>query len=69
MGGKTLVLSNNNGGVIVVANQSTATATTNVSVPQTGEWTNLITGEKVTLGSNYSVTLKAHEYVVLGRVN
>lgn len=69
MGGKTLVLSNNYGGVIVVANQSIDTATTNVSVPQTGEWTNLITGEKVTLGSNYSVTLKAHECVVLGRVN
>ncbi len=69
MGGKTLVLSNSYGGVIVVANQSTKQATTNVSVPQTGEWTNLITGQKVTLGSSYSVTLNAHEYIVLGRVN
>ena len=69
MGGKTLVLSNSYGGVIVVANQSISQATTNVSVPQTGEWTNIITGQKVTLGSSYSVTLNAHEYIVLGRVN
>ena len=69
MGGKTLVLSNTHGGVIVVANQSSSKATTTVSVPQTGVWTNIITGEKVTLSSSYSVTLNAHEYIVLGRVN
>ena len=69
MGGKTLVLSNNYGGVIVVANQSTASATTTVSVPQTGQWTNILTGEKVTLNSSYTVTLAAHQCVVLGRVN
>ena len=69
MSGKTLVLSNTHGGVIVVANQSFSQATTTVNVPQTGVWTNLITGEKVNLSSNYSVTLKAHEYVVLGKVN
>ena len=69
MGGKTLVLSNTYGGVIVVANQSTASASTTVSVPQTGEWTNILTGEKVTLGSSYSVTLGAHQCVVLGKVN
>ena len=69
MGGKTLVLSNNYGGVIVVANQSTSQATTTVNVPQTGEWTNIITGEKVTLGSSHTVTLNAHDYIVLGKVN
>ncbi len=69
MSGKTLVLSNTNGGVIVVANQSFSKATTTVNVPQTGTWTNIITGEKVTLSSSYSVTLNAHEYIVLGRVN
>ncbi len=70
MAGKTLVLSNEHGAVIVVANQSTTeTKTTSVDVPQTGEWTNIITGAKVTLGSTHSVTLKPHEFVVLGRVN
>ena len=69
MGGKTLVLSNNYGGVIVVANQSTSSATTTVSVPQTGQWTNILTGEKVNLNSSYTVTLAAHQCVVLGRVN
>lgn len=68
-GGKTLVLSNSDGAVIVVANQTKESATTTVNVPQTGEWTNIITGQKVTLGSSYSVTLKAHEFVVLGKVN
>ena len=68
MGGKTLVLSNSYGGVIVVANQSTSQATTPVSVPDAGEWTNLITGQKVTLGSTYNVTLGAHEYIVLVKI-
>ena len=69
MGGKTLVLSNSYGGVIVVANQSTSSATTTVSVPQTGQWTNILTGEKVNLNSSYTVTLAAHQCVVLGKVN
>lgn len=69
MGSKTLVLSNSYGGVIVVANQSTSQATTTVNVPQAGEWTNIITGEKVTLGSSHTVTLNAHDYIVLGKVN
>ena len=68
MGKKTLVLSNSHGGVIVVANQSTASASTTVNVPDTGEWTNLITGQKVTLGSTYNVTLGAHEYIVLVKI-
>ena len=68
-GGKTLVLSNNDGAVIVVANQTKNSATTTVSVPQTGEWTNIITGQKLNLGSSHTVTLGAHEFVVLGKVN
>lgn len=68
-GGKTLVLSNNDGAVIVVANQTSGSATTTVSVPQTGEWTNIITGQKLNLGSSHTVTLGAHEFVVLGKVN
>lgn len=70
MAGKTLVLSNEHGAVIVVANQSTKeTKTTSVDVPQTGVWTNIITGEKINLGSTHSVTLAPHEFVVLGKVN
>ena len=68
-GGKTLVLSNNDGAVIVVANQTSGSATTTVSGPQTGEWTNIITGQKLNLGSSHTVTLGAHEFVVLGKVN
>ncbi len=68
-GGKTLVLSNSDGAVIVVANQTKNSATTTVNVPQTGEWTNIITGAKVTLGSTHTVTLGAHEFVALGKVN
>lgn len=63
MGGKVLVLDK----VIVVANFNNAESTTQVSVPATGEWTNLMTGEKVTLGSTYSCTLGASDYIVLVR--
>lgn len=63
MGGKVLVLDK----VIVVANFNNAESTTQVSVPATGEWTNLMTGEKVTLGSTYSRTLGASDYIVLVR--
>jgi ribulose bisphosphate carboxylase small subunit len=61
MSGKVLVLDK----VIVVANFTNSQSTTNVSVPATGEWTNLLTGEKLTLGSSYSCTLAASDYIVL----
>ena len=61
MGGKVLVMDK----VIVVANFSNAHSTTDVNVPQSGEWTNLITGEKVTLSSTYSCSLNASDYIVL----
>ena len=65
MSGKTLVMDK----VIVVANFTNAEATTNVAVTSaiTGEWTNLLTGESVEVGSSYSVTLAGSDYIVLVR--
>jgi 1,4-alpha-glucan branching enzyme len=61
MGGKTLVMDK----VIVVANFNNAQSTTSVNVPSAGEWTNLMTGEKVQLGASHSFTLAANDYIVL----
>ena len=61
MSGKTLVMDK----VIVVANFSNDQSTTSVNVPSAGEWTNLMTGEKVQLGSSHSFTLGASDYIVL----
>jgi hypothetical protein len=61
MDGKILVMDR----VIVVANFTNTQTTTTINVPQTGEWTNLITGAKVQVGSSYTVSLPANEYVVL----
>ena len=63
MGGKTLVMDK----VIVVANFNNAEQTTSVNVTNPGEWTNLMTGEKVNLGSSHSVTLAGSDYIVLVR--
>ena len=63
MGGKTLVMDK----VIVVANFNNAEQTTSVNVTNPGEWTNLMTGEKVNLGSSHSVTLAGGDYIVLVR--
>ena len=61
MGGKVLVMDK----VIVVANFKDAESTTSVNVPSAGEWTNLMTDEKVQLGSSHSFTLGASDYIVL----
>jgi 1,4-alpha-glucan branching enzyme len=61
MGGKTLVMDK----VIVVANFNNAQSTTTVNVPFAGEWTNLITGEKVQLNETHSFTLNGSDYIVL----
>ena len=61
MGGKVLVMDR----VIVVANFNNAASTTEVAVPEAGEWTNLLTGEKLTLGTTYSCSLGASDYIVL----
>ena len=63
MGGKTLVMDR----VICVANFTNANSTTTVNVPATGEWENLITGEKSSLSSTLSVTLAPGEYVIYVR--
>ena len=61
MGGKVLVMDK----VIVVANFNNAESTTSVNVPSAGEWTNLMTGEKVQLSSSHSFSLAANDYIVL----
>ena len=61
MGGKVLVMDK----VIVVANFNNAESTTSVNVPSAGEWTNLMTGEKVQLSSSHSFALAANDYIVL----
>ncbi|MBO7285509.1 MAG: Por secretion system protein [Alistipes sp.] len=63
MGGKTLVMDK----VIVVANFNNTESTTTINNPNAGEWTNLMTGEKVQLGSSHSFTLGASDYIVLVR--
>ena len=61
MGGKTLVMDR----VIVVANFTNSQTTTTVSVPSAGQWTNLITGATVELGSSHAFTLAGSDYIVL----
>ena len=61
MGGKILVMDR----VIMVANFTNGEVSTTVNVPQTGEWTNLMTGESVSLGSTHTVTLGGSDYVIL----
>ena len=61
MAGKTLVMDR----VIVVANFTNAEATTTVNVPNAGEWTNLMTGEKVQLDTTHDITLSSSDYIVL----
>ncbi len=63
MSGKVLVMDK----VIVVANFTNNESTTTINVPNTGEWTNLMTDEKVQLGSSHSVTLAGNDYIVLVR--
>ena len=63
MGGKILILDR----VIMVANFTNNTVSTTVDVPHTGEWTNLMTGESVTLGSTYTANLAGSDYIILVR--
>ena len=63
MGGKTLVMDK----VIVVANFNNAESTTTINNPNAGEWTNLMTGEKVQVNASHSFTLGASDYIVLVR--
>ena len=61
MSGKTLVMDK----VIVVANFTNAEASTTISNPNAGEWTNLLTGEKVQVGGSHTFTLAGSDYIVL----
>ena len=61
MGGKVLVMDK----VIVVANFNNAASTTSVNIPSVGEWTNLLTGEKLQLGATHNFTLAGSDYIVL----
>ena len=63
MSGKTLVMDK----VIVVANFTNAQASTTISNPNAGEWTNLLTGEKVQVGGSHTFTLAGSDYIVLVR--
>ena len=63
MGGKRLVMDN----VIMIANLNSYKCTTSVDVPHQGKWRNLMTNEEVTLGSTYTASLEANEYVILVR--
>ncbi|MBQ5710345.1 MAG: Por secretion system protein [Alistipes sp.] len=63
MGGKTLVMDK----VIVVANFNNAESTTTINNPNPGEWTNLLTGEKIQVNDSHSFTLGASDYIVLVR--
>lgn len=65
MNGKVLVMDK----VIVVANFSNEHKITEVTIPSAcqGEWTNLMTGATLTLGSSYNFSLGASDYIVLVR--
>ena len=63
MGGKILVMDK----VIVVANFNNAEYTTTINNPNPGEWTNLMTGEKVQVNGSHTLTLGASDYIVLVR--
>ena len=63
MGGKTLVMDK----VIIVANFNNAESTTTINNPNPGEWTNLLTGEKIQVNDSHSFTLGASDYIVLVR--
>ena len=63
MGGKILVMDK----VIVVANFNNVESTTTINNPNPGEWTNLMTGEKVQVNGSHTFTLGASDYIVLVR--
>ena len=61
MGGKILVMDK----VIVVANFNNAESSTTINNPNPGEWTNLMTGEKVQVNGSHTFTLAGSDYIVL----
>ena len=63
MSGKTLVMDK----VIVVANFTNAQASTTINNPNPGEWTNLLTGQKVQVNGTHTFTLSGSDYIILVR--
>ena len=61
MGGKILVMDK----VIVVANFNNTESSTTINNPNPGEWTNLMTGEKVQVNGSHTFTLAGSDYIVL----
>jgi hypothetical protein len=53
--------------VIVVANFTNAESSTTINNPNAGQWTNLMTGEKVQVNGSHTFTLGASDYIVLVR--
>jgi hypothetical protein len=51
--------------VIVVANFTNQSSTTTINNPNPGQWTNLMTGEKVQVNGSHTFTLAGSDYIVL----
>ncbi|MBQ7856018.1 MAG: Por secretion system protein [Alistipes sp.] len=61
MGSKILVMEK----VIMVANFSSQSTSTDIKTPSTGKWKNLISGAEVTLGETYTAALAPNQFVIL----
>ncbi len=53
--------------VVMVANFTNAASSTTISIPNAGQWRNLLTGEMVILSSSQTVNLGASEFVTYVR--
>lgn len=63
MAGKTLVMDK----VVMVANFTNAPSSTTVSIPNAGQWRNLLTNEKENLSSSQTINLGANDFVIYVR--
>lgn len=63
MSAKTLVMDK----VICVANFTNGASSKSITVPASGQWTNLLTGATVSLGSSHTVHLAGSEFIILVR--
>ena len=63
MAGKTLVMDK----VVVVANFTNTASSTTISIPNPGQWRNLLTGQTVNLSSSQTVNLGASDFVIYVR--
>ena len=66
IGAKTLVFSSNGKSVIVVSNFTSTTTEKTIKLPETGIWTDLITGESRELNEeNITFDIPANDYLIL----